>query len=70
MTETRADTTTSPNGTTPAPPPDTPCEDCATSGEKALAILGALFGIFLIIMAFDMFTGGKIGGFVKERAGD
>ena len=66
MTETTAETqaTASANGTAP---PGEPCEDCATSGEKALAVLGALFGIFLIVMAFDMFSGGRIGGYVTER---
>jgi hypothetical protein len=53
------------NGTAPAE--EQPCDDCATGGEKALAVLGILFGVFLIVMAFDMFTGGQVSGYVKER---
>jgi hypothetical protein len=69
MTDTQADTAASLNGTAPAPAAE-PCEDCATSGEKALAVVAALFGIFILVMAIDMFTGGKIGGLVREAAGD
>lgn len=64
MTDTQAETV-SLNGTGPAPDP--PCEDCASSGEKALAVVAVLFGLFIIAMAVDMFTGGKVGGFVRER---
>jgi len=66
MSETSTETT-SLNGSGPAP--DQPCDDCATGGEKALAVLGVLFGIFLIVMAIDMFSGGKIIGYVQEKAG-
>jgi len=66
--DTDATTTASANGTAPADP-DPPCADCATGGEKALAVVGALFGIFLILMAVDMATGGKITGYVREQAG-
>jgi len=55
------------NGTAPAPAPDEPCLDCVTSGERILAIVGLLFAGFLAVMALDMLTGGKVGGWVKER---
>jgi len=54
------------NGTAP-PTGDAPCEDCATSGEKALAVVAFLFAAFIAVMAVDMFLGGKIGGYVRER---
>jgi len=57
------------NGTAPATPAaadDAPCEDCATSGEKILALLAGLLGVFVLVMAADMFTGGKISGRMKE----
>lgn len=57
------------NGTTPdQATPATAAEDCvncATSGEKALAILAGLFGILIVLMAVDMFSGGRISGVVK-----
>lgn len=61
-----------PNHTeTPAPADDSqPCEDCATSGEKVLAILALLFGLFIVATAVDMYTGGKITGMVKQARGD
>lgn len=57
------------NGTAPAAPADgeAPCVDCATNGEKLLALLAGAFAVFLLVMAADMFTGGKVGGYVKER---
>ena len=58
------------NGATPAAEPADQAEDQATGGEKALAVLGVLFGIFLIIMAIDMGTGGRVLGYIQERAGD
>lgn len=54
------------NGTAPAP--EAAPEDQATGGEKALAVLGVLFGIFLIVMAIDMGTGGRVLGYIQERA--
>lgn len=66
MTDVTAETHV--NGTAPAPPAAEPCEDCATNGEKIMAILAGLFGLLVIAMAFDMFSGGKLSGMVKERA--
>ena len=59
------------NGThveAPAEPAAEPCEDCATSGEKILAVAAALFGVLVLIMAVDIFTGGKITGFLPAKA--
>ena len=55
------------NGTAPAPAADQPCEDCATPGEKLLAVLAAALGLFIIVLAVDMFTGGRITGSVVEQ---
>jgi hypothetical protein len=55
------------NGTAPPAPAAEPCEDCASNGEKLLAVLAAALGAFVIVMAFDMFTGGKISGMVREK---
>jgi hypothetical protein len=64
------DTTEHVNGTAPAPALDLPgdCAECATGGEKVLAVLAAALGVFVIVMAIDMFTGGRITGMVRERA--
>lgn len=71
MTETAADTAASLNGHAPAaglpPEADAPCEDCATGGEKGLAVLAGIFALFLAAMAIDMFTGGKLSGYVREQ---
>jgi hypothetical protein len=58
------------NGTAPPAPAaaDAPCEDCASPGEKFLAVLAAALGAFVIVMAVDMFTGGRITGYVRDRA--
>jgi hypothetical protein len=66
MTDTQAEAHV--NGTAPAPPEAGPCEDCATSGEKVLAVLAFGFAVFIAVMAIDMFTGGKITGMVREAA--
>jgi hypothetical protein len=58
------------NGTAPAAPPAGGCAECASGGEKTLAVLAAILGVFVIIMAADMFTGGKISGLVTEAARD
>jgi hypothetical protein len=70
MTETSTETTAASNGTAPATDDAKPCEDCVTGGEKALAVLAALFGVFIIVMAFDMFSGGKVTGFVKDQVAE
>lgn len=41
-------------------PAAAPCEDCATAGERALAIVAGLFGLFVVGLAIDMFTGGAV----------
>jgi hypothetical protein len=55
------------NGTAPAPAEDCGA-DCVTSGEKILAVLAVLFGAFIIVMGADMFSGGKVGGWITERS--
>lgn len=50
-----------------APAGEAPCETCATSGEKLLAVLSFAFAAVIILMAVDMFSGGKVSGFVAER---
>ena len=69
MTDTAAaDTATaSANGTAPGPA-EAPCADCPTAGERLLAVLAALLGAFVIAVAIDMFTGGKLSGLMPERA--
>ena len=67
MSEATTEQAASLNGT--GPMPDQPCEDCVTGGEKALAVVAALFGIFVFLVAVDMFTGGKVGGFVRDQVG-
>jgi hypothetical protein len=66
MTDTQADTHV--NGTAPPASAAEPCDDCATSGEKILAVLAFAFAVFLGVMAIDMFTGGKVTGMVREAA--
>lgn len=61
------------NGTSPATT-DTPaaedCVNCATTGEKVLAVLSIVFAVGLALMALDMFTGGRVTGYVSQaRAG-
>lgn len=61
--------TASLNGTAPATDQDEPCADCATGGEKLMAGLALLFGLFIIAMAADMFTGGRVTGLIREQVG-
>lgn len=56
------------NGTAPpAPPAEPPCENCASPSEKALAVLAFLAGAFVVVIAIDMFFGGRLTGMVKEQ---
>ena len=60
------------NGThveAPAEPAAEPCDDCASPGEKILAVAAALFGVLVLVMAIDIFTGGKVTGFLPSKAG-
>lgn len=68
MSETTAEQAASLNGS--APDDAKPCEDCVSGGEKVMALIAGLFGVFIIVMAFDMFSGGRLAGYVKERRGD
>jgi hypothetical protein len=72
MTDTTAETAApSVNGTAPgasAIPPAEPCADCVTSGEKGLAVLALGFALFIAVMAVDMFTGGRISGYARDKA--
>jgi hypothetical protein len=66
MSETTTETHV--NGAAPAAPAaEEPCTDCVSTGEKILAVIAAVFGAFIIVMAIDMATGGKVGGWVAER---
>ncbi len=68
MTDTAAaDTAAGVNGTAPGPAGEAPPEDAPTSGERLLAVVAALLGVFVIAVAVDMFTGGKLSGMVPER---
>lgn len=68
MTEqTTAEATPSANGSAP-PEPEAIPEDGVTGGEKAMAVVAALFGAFIFLMAIDMFTGGRVSGSIAERA--
>ena len=65
------------NGQAPAPGPQAvdDCVDCATGGERALAVVAGLFGLFIIGLAVDMFTGGRLskilaGAFGGQAPGD
>jgi hypothetical protein len=57
------------NGTAPPAPPaaEQPCENCASPSEKALAVLAFLAGAFVVVIAIDMFFGGRLTGMVKEQ---
>lgn len=71
MSETQTETpVASVNGQHAGPVPDAPCEDCGpTSGERMLGIVAAGFGLFIIAMAADMITGGKVFGFLASIFG-
>jgi hypothetical protein len=57
MTETAQEAKAAANGSAP----DEPCADCATGGEKILAVIACAVGVLVIAIAIDMFTGGAIG---------
>jgi hypothetical protein len=62
------------NGTAPAgaagAPPAGECQDCTTNGERALAVLAGLIGVFVIGMAIDMFTGGALSRVLGAARGE
>jgi hypothetical protein len=65
MTDTQAETHV--NGSAPpAASPGEDCPDCVSGGEKALAVVAFLFGVFVLLIAVDMFSGGKVTGLVRE----
>jgi hypothetical protein len=71
MTETTnpADTQSA-NGVAPAASAEqAPCEDCATGGERALAVVAGLFGLFIVGLAIDMFTGGGVSRLISRAFG-
>lgn len=41
-----------------------PCTDCVTGGERLLAVVAGIIAIGALVLAIDMFTGGKVFGFV------
>jgi hypothetical protein len=47
-------------------PAGAPCEDCATGGEKLMAVLTLIIALGLLVLAADGWTGGKVLGMVKE----
>jgi hypothetical protein len=67
MTETQTEVPPSANGQAPAAEP--PCEDCATNGERALAVVAGLFGLFIVGLAIDMFTGGGVSRLIGRVLG-
>ena len=48
---------------------EAPCEDCATGGERALAVVAGVFGLFIIGLAIDMFTGGGLSKILARAFG-
>jgi len=68
MTETtQATAAASANGAGPAPSPESPCEDCVTGGERGLAALAIVLGLFIVAVGIDMLTGGKLSGMIPVR---
>lgn len=56
------------NGQQPGPAAEAPCEDCSSAGERILAVLAAVIGVGILVVAIDMFTGGRLSGYVREQA--
>jgi hypothetical protein len=69
MTETQTEVPQTANGQAPAPAAEPPCEDCATNGERALAVVAGLFGLFIVGLAIDMFTGGGVSRLIGRVLG-
>jgi hypothetical protein len=69
MTDTTEAPAQSVNGAAPAPAAEVPCEDCATGGERALAVVAGLFGLFIVGLAVDMFTGGGLSKLIGRALG-
>jgi hypothetical protein len=59
------------NGTAPGAAAED-CAECVSSGERALAVVGVLIGLGIVLIAIDLGTGGKLSGLVglgqKEAA--
>jgi hypothetical protein len=55
------------NGTAPPAPAAEPCENCASPAEKVMAVLAFLAGAFVVVIAIDMFFGGRLTGMVREQ---
>ena len=68
MTDTTADTHLNGTAPAPAPAPAEGCEDCASDGEKLMAVLTLIVAFGLIVLAADGWTGGKVLGMVREAA--
>jgi hypothetical protein len=65
MSETQTDPQL--NGQAPAAAEAAPCTDCASTGERLLAVIAAALGLAVVFVAIDMFTGGKLTGVVREQ---
>ena len=46
---------------------DEACEECVTTSEKALAILGIGFALLIGAMAIDLLTGGALSRLLPSR---
>jgi hypothetical protein len=55
------------NGTAPPASAAEPCENCASPSEKVMAVLAFLAGAFVVVIAIDMFFGGRLTGMVREQ---
>lgn len=50
--------------------PDAESPYRVTGGERALAVLAIIFGLFVIVIGIDMASGGRVTGYVSEVRGD
>lgn len=56
------------NGATPAPPPAEPAEAAAVpAADRAMAVIGAVIGLLIIGIAFDLWTGGGLSRLLPVR---